>query len=278
VGNNIDKITHFSSYIRSGVNEVYDTASDQWETKTPMPVSGMRLHANVINDKIFVMGVGLTFVYDTATDSWINKTAMPFSPPTSSASSPSSVAIGNKIIVTGEFSTGILSSEEKVLVYDTETDRWSQGKSGPMIVRDGAVGATSGMAALKRIYVLGLSDEFPPTSANQVYDSKADNWATAKAMPTLRMDFAVTVANDILYAIGGYYISDAILGRVVPTSANEQYTPIGYGSPDPSYVSPVESIPPDTVVFSPANQTYNASSVSLVFTVDKQVNWTEKKT
>ena len=43
---------------------------------------------------------------------------------------------------------------------------------------------------------------------------------------------------------------------------NEQYIPIGYG------------VPPEIKVVSPVNQTYNESSVSLVFTVNKPVNWT----
>ena len=43
--------------------------------------------------------------------------------------------------------------------------------------------------------------------------------------------------------------------------------------PDPSYV--LEHTPPAITLLSPLNQTYNQSSVSLVFTVNKAVNWTE---
>lgn len=180
VGINIDKATHFSSYVQSGVNEVYDIASDRWQAMALMPVSGMHLQANVINGKIFVIGVGLTYVYDPATDSWTNKTAMPFSPPPGSGSYPSSTAIGNKIIVTGEFSTGTILSKQKILIYNTETDSWSEGSSGQTIVIDGAIGATSGVKSLQRVYVLGLAyGTFPVPSTNQVYNPKADIWTTA---------------------------------------------------------------------------------------------------
>lgn len=91
--------------------------------------------------------------------------------------------------------------------------------------------------------------------------------------PTHRMDFGVTVVNDILYVIGGYYISEPVSGRVMPTSANEEYIPIGYGTPDPSYIPPIESTVAGIKVVSPVNQTYNESSVSLIFTVNNPVNW-----
>jgi hypothetical protein len=65
--------------------------------------------------------------------------------------------------------------------------------------------------------------------------------------------------NDILYVIGGYIRGSR---NVTPTAVNERYTPIGY------------STPPEIKVVSPENQTYNESSVPLVFTVNKPVNWT----
>jgi hypothetical protein len=47
-----------------------------------------------------------------------------------------------------------------------------------------------------------------------------------------------------------------------PSAVHEQYTPFGYGT-----------IPPKVAVVSLANQTYNATDVSLVFTVDKPALW-----
>jgi len=83
-------------------------------------------------------------------------------------------------------------------------------------------------------------------------------------MPTYLKDFSITVVNDILYLIGGYYTASReawLHGLVTPVAVNEQYIPIGY------------STPPEINIVSPENQTYNGSSVSLVFTVNKPVNW-----
>jgi N-acetylneuraminic acid mutarotase len=258
-GFSVEERTGFSSYVPSGANEVYDVATDTWETKTPTPYGGGSL-ASVVDGKIYVMSVGSTYIYDPATDSWTNKTRMPASPPPSSGASPVSVVVDDKIVVTGEFSTGLGSSEQKILIYNTETDSWSEGTSGPTTIVQGAAGATTGVKAPPKVYVLGLMvDALLPTVVNQVYDPKTDTWETATTMPTTRSDFGVAVVNDILYVIGGYLRGSR---NVTPIAVNEQYIPIDY------------SIPPEIRVLSPVNQKYNGSSVSLVFTVNKPVNWT----
>ena len=85
-------------------------------------------------------------------------------------------------------------------------------------------------------------------------------------MPTYLLDFGVAVVNDLLYLIGGYFTASReawLHGLVTPVAVNEQYTPIGYGT-----------VVPAVAIVSPVNQKYNESSVSLVFTVNKPVNWT----
>ena len=240
------------SYVTSGVNEVYDTLTDTWETRAPMPDGAREIQAHVVNDKIYVISGSYTYVYDPENDSWALKTRMPLP---YQVFSPVSAVVDNKIIVSGEFSTGLGSSEQKIKIYDTVNDSWSEGTSGPTIIIGGAAGATNGVKAPKRVYVLGLA-------YNQVYDPKADAWTTANAMPTLRRGFGVAVVNDVLYAIGGYSYTSRIYGMVTPVAVNEQYIPFGYG------------VPPEIKVLSPADHTYNESSVSLVFTVNKPVNWT----
>jgi N-acetylneuraminic acid mutarotase len=254
----VDERSQFTHYITSNVNEVYDTVTGTWITRAPMPEEGMQISAQEVNGKIYVIGLAQIYVYDPVSDSWTNKTSIPL--PTS-GSTPVSVVIDNKIIVTGKYSVGYdLQSEQQTWIYDTENESWSQGKSGPTVVGLGGVGVTDGVKAPQRVYVLGLATEqYPPPSVNEAYDPKTDTWAIATAMPTNRSDFSVVVVNDLLYAIGGYLYSSRSLTL---TNVNEQYTPIGY------------SIPPEIEVVSPLNQTYTKSSVFLVFTVDKVINWT----
>jgi N-acetylneuraminic acid mutarotase len=250
VGINVDEIG-FYSYNTSGINEVYDTVTNAWETKTTMPYAELGLQANVVNGKIYVVGGAFTYVYDIEKDAWAIKKQVP-------ASHPWSVVVDNRLVVTGEFSTGLGSSEQKILIYDVETDNWNEGASSPTAVVEGAAGATTGARVPQRVYVLGLAvNQHPTPSTNQVYDPKTDSWATATPMPTNRTYFGVAVINDTLYAIGGHlYPSGEITG------VNERYYPIGYG------------VPPEIKIASPENKTYNSSSVSLVFTMNKPSNWT----
>src|SRR5665647_1764034 len=244
-----------NAYETSRINEEYDSITDTWTTKTSMPVSGMNLQANVIDGKIFVIGTGLTYVYDPITDSWVNKTKIPYS----SYSSFSTIEFGKKIVVFGE----LLSSgkpKELVFIYDTENDSWSQSASGPVGVIDGAAVATTGKVASQRIYHMGLLRGAPPGSANQMYNPKTESWITAKVPPSACMYFGLAVVNDVLFRIGGYNVQTS--GSVTPSNGNEQYLPIGYGKPDPSYL--LEITPPNISVLTPLNQTYNESSVPLV--------------
>jgi hypothetical protein len=271
VGFTVDERSGFHSYITSGVNEVYDIVTDSWDTKKSIPFHATKMLANVVNDKIYVMQEFFMYAYDPINDSWTNKTRIPATPRTWSGATPVSFVVDNKIIVTGEFQSGPLWSEQKVLpsgleqrvlIYDTETDSWSEGKTGPTIVGGGAAGITTGINALQRAYVLGLVvGKFPPVLTNQAYDPKTDSWMSANAMPSLRSDFGVAVIEDVLYAIGGYCYTSQIYGMVAPVALNEKYIPLGYG------------VSPEVKVLSPLNQLYNDSSVPLVFTVDKPVNW-----
>jgi N-acetylneuraminic acid mutarotase len=263
VGFKVDEWGLFHSYVTSGVNEVYDTVTDTWETKKSMPDDAMGFQAHVVNGKIYVMDWSHVYVYDPENDSWASKTRMP---PPYSTSWPMSAVVGNKIIVTFVFSDSLNPEQQKIVIYDTETDSWSGGRSSPTIVVRGAAAATTGVKAPKKVYVLGVSRGFPQPVNNQVYDPEADAWTAAAPLPMHLMDFGVAVVNDVLYLIGGYYTESReawLHGLVTPVAVNEQYTPIGYGT-----------ILPAIVVISPETKTYNASSVSLVFTVNNPANWT----
>jgi hypothetical protein len=260
----------------NGMTQVYDPATDTWETKTPMPTPRTQLEANVVNGKIYLIGgrtggqystVGLNEVYDPETDSWTTKAPIPY-PVVQYASA----VVDNKIYIIGgqdEFTYPM--NLAVVQIYDPATDTWSFGAPMPTIVWQAAAGATSGVWAPKRIYVIGglpdksmviggmLYGSMHGTTINQVYNPANDSWTVGASMPTARFQLHVAVVNDMIYAMGGapYFNLQGIGSR-----ENEQYTPIGYGT-----------VPPVVAVVSPENKTYNVTSVSLVFTVNKPVVW-----
>ena len=260
VGLIVDERTGFYSQNMSGVSEVYDTATDTWETKATMPDTGMQIQAHVVNGKIYVMDWSYVYVYDPENDSWSSKTRMPMS---YLRASPVSAVVDGKIIVTGEFNVDSTDPDtvQKVLIYDTETDAWSGGRSGPTVVVGGAAGATTGVNAPQKVYVLGLmSKALLPTVINQVYDPQADTWETASTLPANRSNFGIAVVNDMLFVVGGHRRSSGY--GVQPVAVNERYTPLGYGT-----------VPPVLSVASPENRNYTSSEVALNFTVDRHAEW-----
>lgn len=225
----------------SNANEVYDPLTDTWETREQMPTNRAQLEANVVNGKIYLIGgrtgdqkttVALNEVYDPATDSWTTKEPMPY-PLVQYASA---VVNGKMHIIGGQnefHDPGDPLNTDYNQIYDPETDTWSLGAPLPTVVWNAAAGATTGINAPKRIYVIGGTPDgsLEGTDITQVYDPENDVWTYGASMPTARAWLAVAVVDDLLYAMGG---TPRLM--LPPIKANEQYTPAGYIPEFPSWI------------------------------------------
>jgi N-acetylneuraminic acid mutarotase len=238
------------AYMRT--TEVYDPALDKWEKRAPMVNARFPEACVVINGGIYVISgstaesVSFTAVYDEETDSWTNKAPMPV------VTHGAAVVFDDKIYFMG--------GNSLLQIYDPSTDTWSEGARLPVEgVSPGSAFMTTGEMAPQRIYV--VHDPL------RIYDPEKDVWTLGPSKPINRGDMGVTVLNDKIYAIGGFTIAFSGFDSppafpVTRYATNEVYTPVGYGT-----------VPPVIDVVSPGSQSYNESSVSLVFTVDKPVNW-----
>jgi len=259
-----------------GANEVYDPATDTWENKTSMPTRRYGIGANVVEGKIYVIGGknasgwidGVNEVYDPATDRWTTKTPIP-----TRVSFYASAVVDNKIYVIGGYNGSVYV--DLTQIYDPETDTWSNGAPIPFPAVGVGAGATTGVWAPKRIYVIGATQPYGISSTdwegnvlevlinnvqNQIYDPERDEWSTGAALPIARILFGVAVVDDILYAIGG--TNSMMFSSYITFGDNQQYTPYGYGT-----------IPPVVSVVSPENKNYTSGNVSLAFAVNKPALW-----
>lgn len=234
--------------VSSAVTEVYNTLSETWETKASMPTSESRFEANVVNGKIYAIGADFTYVYNPATDSWTEKTPFPGRVSDSWWNSPVSSAMGDQIFVTGEFRTG-----QGLFVYNTLNDSWSDITSDLFEAGIG-IGVTVGVRAPESVYILGLT-KWNYDQVNYGYNPRTGNWTSATPNPIDQRDFGCAVLNEVFYVIGGYTDPKTV------TATNQAYYPIGF------------SALPEISVLSPITQTYNESSVSLNFAVDRPVSW-----
>ena len=174
----------------SSINEVYDIATNSWQTLAPMPIGDMYLGAEAVDGLILVKGIGFGWVYNITTDSWSNTTALPLY---------SWYQNGNPTTFLQ------INVNNKTLKTD---------------VQDGAAAETSGINAPISAYVIG-------SRVNEVYNPSNDSWTRGAVMLTQRDDFGLAVSNDVLYAIGGFSQTN---GNVAPSAANEQYIPFGYST------------------------------------------------
>jgi len=227
----------------TGINEVYDPETDTWENKTSMPNATWRVPANVVNGKIYLIDWdGENYVYDPVADSWSTKAPTPIPSAAGFDGHVSAVVDGKLYIIGGLSESGDSNLHQ---IYDPETDTWNYGtpplNSIGNMNGNGAAGATTGVMALKRIYVLGQQGSLKqgePMGTNRIYDPKTDSWTFGADLPTSRIHFGVAVVNDTLYAIGGGSADNWFVGFFGPSAVNEQYVPIGYGTPDLDSQSP----------------------------------------
>jgi N-acetylneuraminic acid mutarotase len=217
------------------VNEVYDPATDAWETKKQMPTARSALNANTVNGKIYLMGgnPGNTTneAYDPTTDSWTTKTPIPIE----AIFSESAVA-NNKI-----FLFGGLTNRTATQIYNPTSDTWATGNPIPTGAAEGAAVATTGANAPAKIYVMGGESTYVKnghifgnvTNLNQVYNPDTNTWSLGEPLPTERRYFGLGNVNDTVYLLGGFPKTIDFLNTTY------QYTPIEFGNTEQEQSTPL---------------------------------------
>jgi len=119
-----------------GTNEVYDPATNTWETRSPMPTARNHVAVGVVNGKIYVIGgrLGSGFIgraantdtvegYDPATDQWsaaLNRMPTPRSALTFGTYK------GKIYVAGGELQTAYMAAAFRAVeAYDPATNNWS---------------------------------------------------------------------------------------------------------------------------------------------------------
>ena len=218
----------------TGKIEVYDPATDTWETKAPMPTARSLPGANIVAGKIYLIGgrIGThayqstlaNEVYDPDADSWTTKTPAPIR-----ITSLGSAVFNNQIYFIATRSTKENPAQGAlILTYNPFTDSWSLGKSSPTYASSCAIGVASDVKASKGIY-------FFDESATHIYDPLTESWINDTSMPTARGYAGVAVLDDDFFIIGGIFAPYE--GYIVMTNSattNEKYTPIGNRTLDES--------------------------------------------
>jgi hypothetical protein len=233
VDNKIYCIGGWTDDNETAVNEVYDPQTDTWENRTSIPTPRADMTANTVDGKIYVIGgypsTNVNEVYDTETDTWTTETSIP-----NAVSSYASAVVDDKIYILGGHDLSLGVDRALTQIYDPQTGNWSLGDQLQYRVYYAAAGATTGVMAPERIYVLGGTGAGVPKGTNQIYDPENDIWTIGTPLPTSRINLAVAVINDTIYALGGDHWP--VIGPTASSAINEQYTPAGYIPEFPSWI------------------------------------------
>ena len=219
--------------IGNGPTEVYDIATDRWSVKSDAPfLSTTRFvvldspQAIVVDEKIFVIKDWDLFMYDPIKDSWTQKNSIPIPEDNIENVMLGAFLVAMDTKITVYYTYPIMSMVPPIpfnvatMIYDTQTDEWTTGKTPPMMNIAGGC-MTTGVFAPVKIYATSTGVGHSVYLSNWVYDPVEDTWANTQNMPTFRYHFGVAIVDDVLYVIGGRAASGIL-------SENEQYVPIGY--------------------------------------------------
>lgn len=186
--------------------DAYDTRTDQWTARTPLPIGLHHVGIGVVGDRIYVIGgftqslmsvwkpVATVYIYDPARDAWTEGASMP------TARGALAVAeVDGKLFAVGGYDG--TDNTAAVEVYDPTHDSWEKRAPLP-IPRDHLTAAT----VKGRLYAIGgrLNRDYRRNlSAVHAYDPSTDRWTRVSDLPTARSGITSGVLNDQVYVLGG---------------------------------------------------------------------------
>jgi N-acetylneuraminic acid mutarotase len=177
----------------------YDTATDTWTNKQPMPYTLTEAFVGVVNGKIYVVGgwdgnwaVNYVQEFDPAANTWTQKAPMP-----TQRALLSGAVIGGKIYVTCGW-----HGEYKILeVYDPATNTWATKTDAPY----GMLQDNSGAGLGNNLYIMGGKNYASSLyyDYNMQYNTLTDTWAVKAAMPGKRFAGCAVAFQGKVHYFGG---------------------------------------------------------------------------
>jgi N-acetylneuraminic acid mutarotase len=185
--------------------EVYDPASDTWDTtKAGMPTGRRSMASAVVDGKIYIIGGDPKFirgvttgvrtveVYDPITDTWdTTKTDME----TAREATSASVVNGIIYVIGGVAPGGVFL--KSVEAYDPVTDTWTKKKSMRTTRARLSTCVVDG-----KIYAIGGGAQAIGKMVEE-YDPVTDTWAPKASLPVSNSYFGACVVDNIIYICGG---------------------------------------------------------------------------
>jgi N-acetylneuraminic acid mutarotase len=197
-------------------NEEYDSSTDTWRARAPLPRALDHAGAAAVNGKVYLVGgyaggdpAANAYEYDPAADTWRPVASML----TPRAAMGVAVLDGKIYAVGGANRQGDAGAAE---VYDPDANTWTDLAALPTPREHLAAVALGG-----KIYAVGGRHGMGSNIAtNEEYDPATNSWRTRAPLPTARSGIAAAALANHMLVFGG---EDVDQGRVF--SQNEAYDP-----------------------------------------------------
>ena len=202
----------------SGVNEVYDPATDTWATKAPMPTPREGAGASVNNGLLYVVGGTVAgdaptsaveqYVFDS--NSWVTRAPMPTARRLLGVATDSQSPIPPVYAVGGEIvSGGIPTAVGTLEVYFPQSNSWIAQAPMPT-PRESLVALIAARlrappaTRTETLYAIGGNAAGgPPLATVEAYDPIGNTWSTKAPMPSGLSGLAGAVLDDnVIYVTG----------------------------------------------------------------------------
>jgi len=186
--------------------EAYDTSTQRWTVKAPLPVGLHHVGLGVTGGRLYVIGgykqAGLTvwhpvatvYAYDPATDAWTERAPMP----TTRGALSVTVHEGMLYAIGGYDRT---ANSAAVEVYDPVRNTWTSRAPLPT-PRDHLATAT----VLGKIYAIGgrvNGDYHHNLAVTEQYDPATNRWARVADLPTARSGITAAEVGGRVFVFGG---------------------------------------------------------------------------
>ncbi len=204
--------------------QAYNPSTNSWSSKAPLPTPRSGVAVGVVDGILYAVGgvgsatgrvewnqypldLNTVDAYDPVTNSWTTKGLIP----TRRYRYAVGVARGMLYVVGGN--TGI--ETDLVEAYDPIANKWTVKAPMPSPRGSLGVGAVNDILYAVGGICCGCCElEGKILRAVEAYDPTTNTWTAKAPLPALRAGFAVGVANQILYAVGGFNGSGTALNVV----------------------------------------------------------------
>ncbi len=220
--------------------EAYDPVANTWTNLATMPFADAALCSGVLNGKLYVVAANSQkfAAYDPSTNGWTTLAPIP----TSREWAGAAVVNGLLYVIGGQSGADTTNLVE---AYDAVANQWTNKAPLPMATSQAGVGVINGI-----IYVVGgLANPRDSTSVLnlvQAYNPVTDTWSFATNLPAARRALTASVANGVLYVLGGN-----LSGNGSAVTTNEAFAPMN--------LTNLVISPPNPAIVPGANQSFTAT-------------------